>query len=55
MTRSLALEWGYYGIRVVAVAPGWTADTTGIVAFRYSAISNQGSYWYYQHEMALVT
>lgn len=29
MTRSLALEWGYYGIRVVAVAPGWTADTTG--------------------------
>ena len=33
MTRSLALEWGYYGIRVVAVAPGWTADTTGVAAF----------------------
>lgn len=31
MTRSLALEWGYYGIRVVGVAPGFTADTTGLI------------------------
>lgn len=29
MTRSLALEWGYYGIRVSGIAPGWIADTTG--------------------------
>ena len=29
MTRSLALEWGYYGIRVSGIAPGWIGDTTG--------------------------
>ena len=29
MTRSLALEWGSYGIRVSGIAPGWIADTTG--------------------------
>ena len=30
MTRSLALEWGYYGIRVSGIAPGWIGDTTGM-------------------------
>lgn len=29
LTRSLALEWGYYGIRVSGIAPGWIGDTTG--------------------------
>ena len=29
ITRSLALEWGYYGIRVSGIAPGWIGDTTG--------------------------
>ena len=29
LTRSLALEWGMYGIRVVGIAPGATADTPG--------------------------
>ena len=31
MTRSLALEWGYYGIRVSGIAPGWIGDTTGML------------------------
>ncbi|RHZ18425.1 hypothetical protein DYB31_005407, partial [Aphanomyces astaci] len=30
LTRSLALEWGRFKIRVVGVAPGPTADTPGI-------------------------
>jgi len=30
LTRSLALEWGEYGIRVCGVAPGPIADTTGM-------------------------
>ncbi|EEY64424.1 peroxisomal 2,4-dienoyl-CoA reductase, putative [Phytophthora infestans T30-4] len=29
ITRSLALEWGQFGIRVTGVAPGPIADTTG--------------------------
>ena len=29
ITRSLALEWVYYGIRVSGIAPGWIGDTTG--------------------------
>lgn len=29
MTRSLALEWGQYGIRVNGLAPGPIADTAG--------------------------
>jgi NAD(P)-dependent dehydrogenase (short-subunit alcohol dehydrogenase family) len=29
MTRSLALEWGSYGIRVVGVAPGPIKGTPG--------------------------
>jgi len=29
LTRSLALEWGEFGIRVVGVAPGPVADTAG--------------------------
>ncbi|CEG49275.1 peroxisomal-dienoyl [Plasmopara halstedii] len=31
ITRSLALEWGQFGIRVTGVAPGPIADTTGLV------------------------
>ena len=30
LTRSLALEWGTYGIRVVGIAPGPIADTPGM-------------------------
>lgn len=30
LTRSLALEWGAYGIRVMGVAPGPIADTAGM-------------------------
>jgi len=30
MTRSLALEWGKYGIRAVGIAPGAIADTEGM-------------------------
>jgi len=30
ITRSLALEWGKYGIRVVGIAPGPIADTEGL-------------------------
>jgi peroxisomal 2,4-dienoyl-CoA reductase len=30
LTRSLALEWGEYGIRVVGIAPGPIADTPGM-------------------------
>lgn len=30
ITRSLALEWGQYGIRVTGVAPGPIGDTTGL-------------------------
>ncbi|CAI5701235.1 unnamed protein product [Peronospora effusa] len=29
ITRSLALEWGHFGIRVMGVAPGPIANTTG--------------------------
>ena len=29
LTRTLALEWGEYGIRVNAVAPGWVEETEG--------------------------
>ena len=29
LTRSLALEWGEYGIRTNAVAPGWVEETEG--------------------------
>ena len=31
LTRSLALEWGTYGIRVVGIAPGPIADTPGMI------------------------
>lgn len=30
LTRSLALEWGQYGIRVVGVAPGPVEATAGM-------------------------
>ena len=30
MTKSLALEWGEYGIRVNGIAPGPIADTAGL-------------------------
>jgi 2,4-dienoyl-CoA reductase [(3E)-enoyl-CoA-producing], peroxisomal len=30
LTRSLALEWGEYGIRVNGIAPGPIADTAGL-------------------------
>eukprot|EP01130_Rhizamoeba_saxonica_P011275 TRINITY_DN467_c0_g1_i1.p1 TRINITY_DN467_c0_g1~~TRINITY_DN467_c0_g1_i1.p1 ORF type:complete len:156 (-),score=40.99 TRINITY_DN467_c0_g1_i1:66-533(-) len=30
LTRSLALEWGRYGIRVVGLAPGATEDSEGL-------------------------
>ena len=29
LTRTLALEWGEYGIRTNAVAPGWVEETEG--------------------------
>lgn len=29
LTRTLALEWGEYGIRINAVAPGWVEETEG--------------------------
>ena len=29
LTRSLGLEWGEYGIRVVGIAPGPIKDTPG--------------------------
>lgn len=29
MTRSLALEWGFYGIWVSGIAAGWIGNTTG--------------------------
>ncbi len=38
MTRSLALEWGYYGIRVSGIAPGWIGDTTGLLLLHQSSI-----------------
>ncbi len=38
MTRSLALEWGYYGIRVSGIAPGWIGDTTGLLLLHHSLI-----------------
>jgi len=30
LTRSIALEWGYYGIRANSIAPGPIADTAGL-------------------------
>ena len=35
MTRSLALEWGTYGIRVNGVAPGPVADTVGMAKLAF--------------------
>ena len=35
MTRSLALEWGTYGIRVNGVAPGPIADTVGMAKLAF--------------------
>ncbi len=31
LTRSLALEWGQFGIRVNGIAPGAISDTQGII------------------------
>src|SRR5262249_57936303 len=34
LTRNLAVEWGRYGIRVNAIAPGPIADTEGMKRLR---------------------
>ena len=42
LTRNLAVEWGRYGIRVNAIAPGPIEDTEGMT--RSSPATDQGSF-----------
>ena len=49
MTRSLALEWGYYGIRVSGIAPGWIGDTTGTYLAHHQLESKLYYYHYHHH------
>jgi peroxisomal 2,4-dienoyl-CoA reductase len=42
LTRSLALEWGEYGIRVTGIAPGPIDDTEGMS--KLSAYADEGSH-----------
>ena len=43
LTRSLALEWGEYGIRVNGIAPGPIADTPGFTKLGGSMIDSNSS------------
>jgi 2,4-dienoyl-CoA reductase [(3E)-enoyl-CoA-producing], peroxisomal len=43
ITRSLALEWGEYGIRVVGIAPGPIADTPGTTKLAPTMSSSSSS------------
>ncbi|KAJ3273372.1 hypothetical protein HK104_004285 [Borealophlyctis nickersoniae] len=42
LTRSLAVEWGHYGIRVNGIAPGPIAETTGLSKLSYGGEGGQG-------------
>ena len=43
LTRSLALEWGEYGIRVNGIAPGPIADTAGFTKLGGSLVDSDSS------------
>ena len=43
LTRSLALEWGEYGIRVNGIAPGPIADTAGFTKLGGSLMEGDAS------------
>jgi peroxisomal 2,4-dienoyl-CoA reductase len=43
LTRSLALEWGEYGIRVNGIAPGPIADTAGFTKLGGSLMESDSS------------
>jgi peroxisomal 2,4-dienoyl-CoA reductase len=43
LTRSLALEWGEYGIRVNGIAPGPIADTAGFTKLGVSLMESDSS------------